>query len=70
MKTIHKKMVTDERMRPVAVQIDYEDWLEIERELGLTDAGPSITDLSRYSGILKLSEEPLKYQEQVRGEWS
>jgi hypothetical protein len=33
MLTIHKKILTDEAMRPLAVQIDYQDWLEIERRL-------------------------------------
>lgn len=33
MAPIRKKIVTDENARPVAVQIDYEDWLEIERAL-------------------------------------
>ena len=32
---IHKKIVTDEDHRPVAVQIDYDDWLRIERALDL-----------------------------------
>lgn len=35
MLTIHKKILTDEAMRPLAVQIDYADWLEIERQLSL-----------------------------------
>ncbi len=34
MQSIRKKIVTDEDLRPVAAQIDYEDWLEIERLLG------------------------------------
>lgn len=33
MNAIRKKIVTDENARPVAVQIDYADWLEIERAL-------------------------------------
>lgn len=69
MKTIHKKLVTDERMRPVAVQIGYEDWIEIERELRLMGATQSASNLSRYSGILKLRGEPLQFQQGVRGEW-
>ena len=31
MQSIRKKIVTDERLHPIAVQIDYEDWLEIEK---------------------------------------
>ena len=31
MPVIRKRIVTDENDRPVAVQIDHEDWLDIER---------------------------------------
>jgi hypothetical protein len=69
---IPKKIVTDEALKPVAVQIDYADWLEIERWLELrSDAvdGP-ITDLLEYSGVIPLTEDPLVYQARMRGEWS
>lgn len=33
MNIVRKRIVTDETMQPVAVQIDYADWLEIERIL-------------------------------------
>jgi hypothetical protein len=69
MRVIHKKIVTDEDMRPVAVQIDYADWLEIERLLQLRAADSDTTDLSHYSGLVRLSEDPLDYQARVRGEW-
>lgn len=69
MRAIRKKIVTDEDSRPVAVQIDYEDWLEIERLLDLCGGEAETTDLSRYSGIIKLAEDPLEYQERIRGEW-
>ncbi len=39
MHAIRKKIVTDEDARPVAVQIDYEDWLEIERLTEKTSRG-------------------------------
>jgi len=56
-------------MRPVAVQVDYTDWLEIERVLRLLDGGHNSTNPARYSGILKLTEEPLEYQRRVRSDW-
>lgn len=31
---IHKMILTDENMRPVAVQIPYKEWLEIETVIG------------------------------------
>jgi hypothetical protein len=33
MLNIHKKILTDEAMQPIAVQIDYADWLKIEHLL-------------------------------------
>jgi hypothetical protein len=32
-------------------------------------AGPSQNDLAEFSGILQLSEDPLAWQQRVRGEW-
>lgn len=69
MEDIRKKIVTDEKMRPVAVQIDYDDWLEIERLLDLRDEEAKTTDLSDYSGVIQLTEEPLDYQRRIRDEW-
>ncbi len=68
MRDIKKKIIADEHKRPVAVQIDYEDWQEIERELGIMSAGKEV-DLSRYSGKIRIVEDPLKYQQRVRAEW-
>jgi hypothetical protein len=41
MRPIHKKILTDDAMRPLAIQIDYADWLEIERLLNAQGAAPS-----------------------------
>ncbi len=65
---IRKKLVTDEHMQPIAVQIDYEDWLKIEQELTLKQA-PAISDLNSYRGVLRLTEDPLEYQNRIRNEW-
>lgn len=67
---IRKKILTDETERPVAVQIDYSDWLEIERSLDLRNGETRNTDLSAYEGVVTLTEEPLKYQVRIRQEWS
>ena len=52
---IHKKIMTDENNRPVAVQIEYQDWLEIERQLGMHQTRPeAVSPLSpSWSEILK-----------------
>ena len=70
MPKIRKKIVTDDAHQPVAVQIDYNDWLRIERSLGLQDEEAGLTDLSRYHGLISLTEDPLIYQARVRNEWS
>ncbi len=69
MHTIHKNIVLDESQRPIAVQIDYADWLEIERSLHLADKEAKSLDPSQFSGVISLTEDPLTYQSHVRGEW-
>lgn len=75
MHPIRKKIVADESMRPIAVQIDYADWLEVERLLGLGGAPangthhPPAPDLNRFAGTLKLKEDPVEFQRRVRDEW-
>jgi hypothetical protein len=70
MQRIRKRIITDEGQRRVAVQIEYTDWLEIERSLHLQDEEIRTTDLSRYNGVISLTEEPLAYQARIRNEWS
>ena len=43
---IKKKIVTDEDNQPVAVQIDYKDWLEFEKILGIKSSKKG--DLSKF----------------------
>lgn len=69
MQVIHKKIVTDEQMHPIAVQIDYTDWLEIERFLTFTEKKKKIVDLSDYFGTISLEEDPLLFQKRIRDEW-
>lgn len=70
MRKIRKKILKDNAERPIAVQIEYTDWLEIERSLNLQGEDPQSTDLSNYQGIITLTEEPLGYQARIRQEWS
>ena len=68
MLVLNKKIVTDESLKPIAVQINYADWLKIEHLLNLRNA-PKNVDLSSYSGSLQLTEDPLDYQKRIRSEW-
>ena len=70
MHKIGKKILRDESQRPVAVQIDYSDWLEIERRLSLRSEEGRSSDLSSYAGVIALTEDPLGYQSRIRQEWS
>jgi hypothetical protein len=69
MSIIRKKLVTDEFMRPVAVLIEYADWLRIEEALGIRGNGCPPTDLSQHAGKLDWPVDGLAYQNEVRGEW-
>jgi hypothetical protein len=70
MPSIRKKIVTDENSRPVAVQIDWADWLEIEKSLSPSARKPPAVSLARYAGSIALTEDPLGFQERLGGEWS
>jgi hypothetical protein len=70
MNKIRKKILTDKAKRPIAVQIKYSDWLEIERSLGVRPKEPRETDLSQFEGTVVLTEDPLRYQSRIRQEWS
>jgi hypothetical protein len=67
---VHKKIVTDEAMRPVAVLIDYQDWQRIEQILKAYELQQTNFDLNKYAGVIKLTQDPLEYQQQMRDEWS
>jgi hypothetical protein len=66
---IRKKIINDENMQPLAVQIDYNDWVKIEQALEKSPNGKGPTDLSRHVGQLRWPIDGLEYQRQVRGEW-
>jgi len=70
MHKIRKRILTDDAQQPIAVQIDYADWLQIERSLNLEDGEARISDLSRFDGVIPLTEDPLAFQLRVRNEWS
>ena len=74
--TISKRIVTDENMQPVAVQIDYDDWLAIEKQLDLTSSTSSANPRAKVKRLLEDSRgiwtegDGLEYQRRIRAEWS
>jgi hypothetical protein len=70
MPSIRKKIIRDENSRPVAVQIDWADWLEVESALSPSTLKTGAVSLERYAGTISLTEDPLAFQERLRGEWS
>ena len=78
MQAIRKKIVTDEDSHPIAVQIVYEDWLEIERLLGdrVEDkraVGIRQDDFDAAADELAASwkgGDGLEYQIRIREEWN
>ncbi len=69
MRKIRKRIVRDEADRPVAVQIDYADWLAIEQLLNSGPSGQRQIDLSSYQGVLPSNLDALEYQRRMRAEW-
>ena len=71
MQSIRKKIVTDEELHPIAVQIDYEDWLKIEKIINLKkmEEPTKQFNINKYAGVLSLTEDPLDFQSKIRGEW-
>lgn len=69
MHEIHPRILTDANQQPVAVQIDYGDWLEIQELLGLAANSTAPVDLNRFAGTMQWSEDALEFQRRVRAEW-
>ena len=59
---VKKRIVTNEDGQPVAVQVDYTDWLKIERQLEESSSTPkSAADMT--------DEEFKAFAEKVSGHW-
>ncbi len=77
MDSIQKKIVTNELMQPIAVQIDYKDWQKIERLLAMqmVESKPLLHAEDRFGELLTQTrglwrgEEGLAYQTRIREEW-
>jgi hypothetical protein len=68
---VNKKIVTDEAMRPVAVLIDYQEWQRIEQILeDYQFQQKEEFNLNNYAGVIKIPQDPLEYQQQIRDDWS
>ena len=73
MPSIKKKIVVNETQQPVAVIIDYQDWKWIEAMLQQQENVQSEQDNSErlrvYAGCIRLTIDPLQYQQEVRDTW-
>lgn len=73
MRPIKKKILTDANAQPIAVQIDYDDWMEIERILSSPDEASNDRTafddaLEKTAGLWKRGDG-LAYQIKIREEW-
>ncbi len=66
---IHKKIVLDKNNKPSEVIISYDEWEKIEELLANQQKNMQKKNLSKYSGILHLEEDPLNFQRRIRSEW-
>jgi len=70
MLNIHKRIVVDDENRPVAVQIDYDDWCKLEEVLQHHTFEKLTRDLNSLTGTLQWGEDAVGYQRRVREEWA
>ena len=66
---IHKKVLLDDAMNPVAVQIDYTDWVDIAKRLEIEPKSGESTSLQQFEGAISMTEDPLAFQARMREEW-
>lgn len=71
MRPLHIQVVTDAGKKPTAVLIDYDDWITIQHKLSIeTDYDlPQQQSINQHSGSIKLKQDPLNFQDRMRGEW-
>ena len=69
MKPVEPLYVCDSSGRAIAVQIKYEDWLEIEAILGQRTTPPVAHKINDFAGCLKQLGDGVEYQRRVREEW-
>ena len=62
MPEIHKTIITDTQQNPLAVQIPYQEWLDIERLLNLSSGMKATTNLARHAGRLDWPVDGMEYQ--------
>lgn len=70
MEPVRKKVITDPQNRPIAVEVNYEDWVRIEMVLFGDSTNGRETDLSRHVGKVDWPVDGVEYQRTLRGEWS
>jgi hypothetical protein len=64
-----KKRILTEGDVPVAVQVDYADWLRIEKAIPEI-VGTGSKDIAEFCGSLTLREDPVEFQQRLRDEWN
>ncbi len=66
-------MITRHELHQAIDEMNEEQLQQVARVIEVIQADPSwphrTVDLTRYSGVLKLTEDPLGYQERMRTEW-
>lgn len=65
---IPKRYLTDENHNPVAVVIDYAEWLRIEKQLGESSDERS-RKLASLAGSMNFPMDGMEFQKMMRSEW-
>ena len=67
MKLVSKRILSDEGGRPVAVQIDYSEWLQIEPIVENAEPADNSAALMACAGSVDWGEDGLEYQRRLPG---
>lgn len=68
MEIFSKQILTDERDQPVAVQIEYREWLRREKAQETIEPRDDSKALMAFAGTIKWDEDGLEYQNRLRAE--
>ena len=68
-KHINKKVVLDNKNKPIEVIINYKLWTAIENILKVHKKVMTKNKLQKYVNTIKLKENPVKFQQRMRYEW-
>ncbi len=69
MKIVSKRILSDENGRPIAVQMDYDEFVRFEKAVESVEPRDAYERMMSAVGTVKWDEDPVEYQRRLRDEW-